>query len=122
VKFLYERLSTPQITGVLDPFSGAGTTVLESKMLGHNSWGIELNPFLAKFTNLALDWSSTLKELQKTEPQILEKISSTLAKIKKLNLDEAILKLRVPVPPIHNPMRWLKLPPFFGQVVTPRLW
>ena len=31
---------------ILDPFSGSGTTVIQSSILGYESIGIEVNPFL----------------------------------------------------------------------------
>ena len=31
---------------ILDPFSGSGTTILQSSIIGFNSVGIEVNPFL----------------------------------------------------------------------------
>ena len=37
---------------VLDPFSGSGTTILESSVMGVKSIGIEVNPFLFYLSNI----------------------------------------------------------------------
>ena len=36
---------------VFDPFLGSGTTIVEGKLLGHSSYGIEINPLSIKIAN-----------------------------------------------------------------------
>lgn len=38
--------TTKRKLNILDPFSGSGTTVLTSSLLGHKAVGVEVNPFL----------------------------------------------------------------------------
>lgn len=49
---------------IVDPYSGAGTTVLTAKAMGVESYGVELNPFLASLSQRAIDWSSNPDELE----------------------------------------------------------
>ena len=50
---------------ILDPFSGSGTTVLASSMLGYKSIGIEVNPFLYHLSkNKCISYSSNLNVLK----------------------------------------------------------
>ncbi len=106
VKFLYERLATQKIESVFDPFSGAGTTVLECKMLGIDSCGIEINPFLSRFTELALDWSASPAVLARCSQQLLEQLTKISHRVARLDLEKAAAFLDVKVPPIHNVLRW----------------
>ncbi|MCS6774798.1 MAG: site-specific DNA-methyltransferase [Thermoflexales bacterium] len=38
--------SVYRVPHVLDPFAGSGTVLVQAKMNGYPSWGVELNPFL----------------------------------------------------------------------------
>ncbi len=70
-KFVTDTLSSLpyQINNCLDPFSGSGTTAVTCRMLGINSEGVEVNPFLAdlieaKLTNLPVsDFCSNYEKL-----------------------------------------------------------
>lgn len=42
---------------VLDPFAGAGTTLIECQAAQIRATGIELNPLLQYVTNASLDWT-----------------------------------------------------------------
>lgn len=48
------RLNEKQV--ILDPFCGTGTTLVESKLWGIPSWGIEANPFAHFATSVKIDW------------------------------------------------------------------
>jgi len=48
------RRFTKKDEWVLDPFLGSGTTLIECKRLGRNGVGVELNPSVAKSTNLLI--------------------------------------------------------------------
>jgi DNA modification methylase len=49
---------------ILDPFSGSGTTVLTSSLLGHSAVGIEVNPFLHFTSEIKTkSWNVSSKEI-----------------------------------------------------------
>ena len=50
---------------ILDPFCGTGTTMVESKLLGINSIGIEANPMTHFASTVKVDWSLDPSELLK---------------------------------------------------------
>ena len=50
---------------IMDPFSGSGTTILASSMLGYKSIGIEVNPFLHYLSkNKCISYSSNFNVLK----------------------------------------------------------
>lgn len=58
---------------VMDPFSGTGTTIVEAKLNGINSFGIEANPFPHFASTVKVDWSINPNELQ----EVAEAIATT---------------------------------------------
>jgi hypothetical protein len=87
---------------VLDPFSGAGTTLIECQINGIRSFGYEINPLLYFVGNTSLNW--------RLDPGKLE---STLADIEQCYVDldtgyteNDLDSSKLSVPPIHDPFRW----------------
>ena len=56
---------------VLDPFSGSGTTILQSSILGYESIGLEVNPFLYFLTKNKCKKYSKKFDLQKKKFSIM---------------------------------------------------
>ena len=56
---------------LLDPFCGTGTTLVESKLQGINSVGLEVNPFARFASSVKVDWT--------VNPDILESRSQEIA-------------------------------------------
>ena len=72
---------------VLDPFCGTGTTLVESKLRGISSFGIEANPFAHFATSVKTDWE--------INPDLLYSLSCEVAEIaldilRKQGIDDAI--------------------------------
>lgn len=94
--------TTPQPRLIFDPFAGGGTTLLAAKEMGINSFGFEVNPFLAfcskvKLTNYS--WRdveklrnliNTIKSL-KGKPSIEPPKLSISARLFKNNLQKILL-------------------------------
>jgi DNA modification methylase len=78
---------------VLDPFCGTGTTLVESKLHGIRSVGIEANPFPYFATSVKTDWEITPGELLKNAKEIAE---SAREKLKKKGLDDDWVCLKTP--------------------------
>ena len=57
---------------ILDPFCGTGTTLIEAKLKGVKSYGIEANPFAAFATSVKVDWSVDGDALIKEAREIAE--------------------------------------------------
>ncbi len=91
---------------IIDPYSGAGTTVLTAKAMGVASYGIELNPFLAEFTKRATDWSTSPDELDTASAEVLKAFRRIIKKIDGLSLDDVEKRLKIERPKIHNVLRW----------------
>jgi len=60
---------------VLDPFSGTGTTLIESKLNGFNSVGIEANPVVKHITQTKLRWNGNPSKILDTAFDISNKIN-----------------------------------------------
>ncbi|HKT31932.1 MAG TPA: hypothetical protein VJS89_05525 [Gammaproteobacteria bacterium] len=93
---------TPPRSHVLDPFAGAGTTLIESKLGGHDSYGFEINPLLHFVCSTSLDWSTSASEINDLLHALGTKYSAEVKRAGEAKLEE----LGFVAPPIHNPFRW----------------
>src|SRR5256885_9444838 len=64
VKQILDRIGTPGSV-VLDPFCGTGTALLESKICGIESIGIDANPACVLVTRAKTDWSIDLDQVSR---------------------------------------------------------
>ena len=88
---------------MLDPFAGAGTTLIEAKLEGHRAIGYELNPLLHFVCEISLKWTLDPAELRKDLLAIQDHVQETkLRRIGEASLED----LGLTPPPIHNPFRW----------------
>lgn len=87
---------------ILDPFAGAGTTLIEARFEGHTSIGFELNPLLHFVCNTSLDWRLETATLRLELSQIKETFGHLQAAMEKLPPEETGLT----IPSIHNVYRW----------------
>lgn len=98
---MFERLELGQESVVLDPFSGAGTTIIESKLEGRTAVGFEINPLLHFVNEACLEWGvspvSLRSELNRLKSEVQKGVGVSLSDIESFDLS---------IPPIHNPTRW----------------
>ncbi|TSA27810.1 MAG: DNA methyltransferase [Bacteroidetes bacterium] len=78
VKYYLDRFGIDKNSLVLDPFSGTGTTLIESKLNGQNSVGIEANPIARFVTKAKLDWQINTNELIDSALDIANKVDKRL--------------------------------------------
>ena len=101
VNEMIDQLRVQKDELILDPFAGAGTTLIEAKLRGFRSVGFEINPLLHFVNRVSLDWEVDVDQLRRSLSAI--KLSfDKRAHIRFEDLERAGLKL----PPIHNPTRW----------------
>ncbi len=81
VKHYLEKFNIDQDSIVLDPFSGTGTTLVESKLNKFNSIGIEANPIARFATKTKLDWDINTNELIDTALDIANRLDKKLEQI-----------------------------------------
>ena len=86
---------------VLDPFSGAGTTIIETQLRGLTSYGFEINPFLCFVSNTSLNWNLNASNLGETLSLICNQFCA-----KDSLVSDDLEKCGLTIPKIHNPTRW----------------
>ncbi|QFS35131.1 class I SAM-dependent methyltransferase [Burkholderia cepacia] len=87
---------------VLDPFSGASTTLIESALNGVSSYGFEINPLLHWVGKVCIDWTPDTDALRRDLEAILQNYTNEVSKISFDDLENHGLE----IPSIHNPLRW----------------
>ncbi len=111
----------PEHGRLLDPFSGAGTTVLTAKALGLPSHGIELNPFLAAYSAFAADWSAPAERVTDAERRLGATLRQRFAEHRGLALEDVEADLGIERPHIHNVLRWWRADVLATQLVLKRV-
>ena len=99
-RIVINRLSTPGSI-VMDPFCGSGTTLVEAKLAGRHSIGIDINPIsllISKVKTTVLTKSQFLKI-----DKILEKIQKDFKECKMQNPEKFIT-----IPEIYNLDLWFQ--------------
>jgi len=87
---------------VFDPFSGAGTTLIECQIKGLESFGFEINPFLQFVCQTCLDWELNSEQLHKYFQEIGNKFQELDAQFVEGDLNNG----KLTTPRIHDPFRW----------------
>jgi len=87
---------------VFDPFSGAGTTLIECQMNDIECYGTEINPLLYFVCKTSTEWNLDLKVLLELKNKIVDLSSSIASSVNAETIEDSILE----IPQIHNPFRW----------------
>lgn len=87
---------------VLDPFSGASTTLIECQINGIKSFGFEINPLLYFVGKTSLNWNLSTETLKK----VFLDIEQNFLKLDSEYTESDLGNGKLTVPPIHNPFRW----------------
>ena len=102
VQTMLEKLEHRSGERVLDPFSGASTTLIECQLLGIKCYGFEINPFLHWIGQSSMNWEPERSNLQHS----LNEIQRTFTQTDKAISIEDLARFGHEIPPIHNPHRW----------------
>lgn len=102
VREMLLKLNCSKSEVVLDPFSGASTTLIESSLEGYDSYGFEINPFLHWVGKTSVNWSINKALVVEDLSRIVDLFKAESAVINFSNLEENGLE----IPKIHNPLRW----------------
>lgn len=106
VRFFANYLECNENHLLLEPFTGKGTTLIESQKLGIPSIGIEINPLLQAVSEKSLSWDYKIIDLKNT----LNAIDNRFIEIKKqednTSIEDFCKKYAIEIPPIHNVFRW----------------
>jgi DNA methylase len=109
VREMLETLECDSNDVVLDPFAGAGTTMIECQLKGIVSYGIEINPFLHFAASTCLNWEITPEDIRAT----LTKIHERFHQLDTTNDGD---DRELNIPHIHNPTRWWR-PDILAQLL-----
>ena len=101
VQEMMERLHVSESGLILDPFAGAGTTLIEAKMAGLSAFGFEVNPLLHFVSTTCLEWDIDPAELMHE----LDHLGSAVRSAEAIPIEQ-IRFHGLEIPPIHNPTRW----------------
>ncbi len=87
VRDYIQKFDLNQKSVILDPFCGTGTTLVEAKLAGMNTIGLEGNPFPHFASSIKTDWSLNAEELSRRARQVAEK---ALAILKSQGIDDTL--------------------------------
>lgn len=92
---------------VLDPFAGSGTTLIESRRLGRNCLGVELQPSIARKTRSLLKKSSDKISSTTTALEIGDSTTVDFTKLLRKNGAKSV-QLAILHPPYHDIIKFSK--------------
>ena len=102
VDIMLEKLQWKKGEIVLDPFSGAGTTLIQCSLKGIRSVGFEINPLLHFVGKTSLNRNLQPPVLRASLKSIERKFHKLRSKLSGIDIEECGFEL----PKIHNVYRW----------------
>lgn len=64
---------------IWEPFSGSGTTLVAAKLLGYNSTGYDISPFMVDVARVKTDWSLDTSDIEQELYSVLNQLSTSKA-------------------------------------------
>lgn len=112
---MIEKLEVQRGELILDPFAGAGTTLIEAKLEARNAIGFEINPLLHFVNEVSLEWDTQIRDIKKE----LNRIIVDFEEAANIRFD-TLADHGLFVPSIHNPTRWWRPDVIVGLLVLKR--
>lgn len=85
VQYVIKKNGIAREDHVLDPFAGSGTTLVECKLNGIRSYGVDANDFLAFASSTKTNWALSVENVKKEYREVLKaaepRISTTIKKV-----------------------------------------
>lgn len=106
VRYFIDYLGCHENHLLLEPFTGKGTTLIESQKRNIASIGIEINPLLQKVSEKSLEWNYKTEDLQKIVQEIKDSYLEIKREEEKTEIEDFCRKFDLEIPPIHNAFRW----------------
>lgn len=109
---------------VCDPFAGVGTTLVEAKMRGYDSCGIEINPYALLVCQAKLRWDIDLEALDGQIARLKSYVRTVDISPKNERLDsyaEMLSHRSVPQPKLKAPEGFRTREPFFDPETNRRV-
>lgn len=106
VRFFIDYLGCNENHLLLEPFTGKGTTLIETQKSNISAIGIEINPLLQSVSEKSLIWNYEIHPLQKILQDIKVQYFEIKEKEKATDFEKFCLKYKLEIPPIHNVFRW----------------
>ena len=97
VREMIKELHCKKDEVILDPFCGASTTLIESKLEGYDCYGFEINPLLHWVGKTSTHWALDIAQLEKDKLDIVSQFNEQSSHITFDTLEENNLF----VPPIY---------------------
>lgn len=94
------------IEKVLDPFSGTGTTLLESKKQGYDTVGVEYNPVYHEVATTKTTWNLDVDRLDSLKGEFFDHAKEFKDEWNGVDIDDFEDEVGVHVPHIYNRERW----------------
>lgn len=94
------------IDGIIDPFCGTGTTLLEAKMQGYTATGVEFNPVYKRVAHTKNSWPLDVDQLNHERWILRRMVENRQEKWEDIDVDDFEEELDISVPEIYNRERW----------------
>jgi DNA modification methylase len=106
VRLMINYLRLNKEKKVLEPFTGTGTTLIECKKAGIESYGVEINPILYSIAKGAINWDLNTDLLNDIISLYIKGITENIEKNKEILIESFPSKLNIEIPKIHDVFRW----------------
>lgn len=76
---LEKQLKRQENCAILDPFCGSGTSIIEARLLGHDAYGIDINPLarlISKVKTTPIDSDKLLKSVDEVVTEVQTRVDS----------------------------------------------